>query len=110
MSISTYAQKAVLQYLFGKPGYMSLHTFDPGKDGGNEVGKRQLTNFTISTNKVTNKDIVEFPDMPKSTITHVGIWDANGNFIWGGSFVKPKSLDEGDTYRVPNDTLTVVLD
>ena len=124
MSLSNYAEEKVLQALFNNvtyavaTPYMSLHTADPGETGASEAAggtyTRQLTDFNVASNPagtVTNNGIVDFTLMPACTITHVGVWDAvaAGNFICSGAFASSKVVNAGDTYRVPDVSLTVTL-
>lgn len=71
--------------------YFSLHTADSSESGANEVTggsyARQLINFTTASSKTSmNSGIVSFVNMPATTVTHVGLWDAvsGGTFIWSG--------------------------
>lgn len=121
MSVSRYASKKILQALFNKKSfsisstYMALHTGDPGDSGANEVVgnkyARQQVGFHEADVTAINEGVREFPDMPECVITHIGIWDASkgGNFIWGGPFLRGKSINDGDTYRVPSGSLTAVI-
>lgn len=89
--ISNYWGNVILgAYLSTKSVWLSLHTADPtvlGNPSTEVVGanyKRQLISFgsggaktVVSTNSQT------FPGIPATTVTHLGLWDAQvaGNFL-----------------------------
>lgn len=125
MSISNYLEEKILQAVFNNVSlavaqpYVSLHTGDPGEAGANEVAGgtyiRQAADFDPAANPggtTVNNGILDFTLMPACTVTHVGIWDAAtvGNFLWGGAFNSSKVVNAGDTYRIPDASLTVTLD
>lgn len=96
--------------------YVSLHEGDPGQTGVNEVVgggyNRKLATFSAAANKETsNASDIEFPNMPTSTVTHIGLWSAasGGNFWWGGSLTVSKALTTGDTLKIPAGDLDVTL-
>lgn len=96
--------------------YVSLHEGDPGQTGANEVSgggyNRKLISFSAAVAKTSaNAADIEFPDMPTSTITHIGLWSAAsaGNFWWGGSLTVSKALTTGDTLKIPAGDLDVTL-
>lgn len=96
MSISDYAENAILNKLFNDINfevdtpYVSLHTANPGEAGADEVAGgsyvRKLGSFgAAASGQVQNDADIEFADMPAETVVAFGIWDAEaaGNFIWG---------------------------
>lgn len=119
-AISAYLRTIILDHLlrnqpFTPPEfvYASLHTANPGTMGANEVtgGKyerRRISWNAARANLMTNKALLDFPLMPKTTVVAIGIWDApsGGNFMWGGDTIS-KTTNDGDTYQVPSSALTV---
>lgn len=124
MSISNYAELKILDLLFNNTSYgplantyVSTHTADPGETGASESTggsyARQTASFAAASAGavVSDADLV-WTNMPASTVTHVGIWDAStaGNFLWGGALTASKTLNAGDTFRINSGQLTVTLD
>lgn len=123
MSISDYLENKLLDAVFnsvpfsvaGNP-YISLHTADPGLDGGFEVAGsryvRQQADFTLADGgSLDVAATIEFPNMPTITIIGVGVWDARrrGNYLWGGLLDSPVNVAEGNTFRLPAGSLKVAL-
>lgn len=121
--ISNYLENKILDKVYRNVDftvsavYVSLHTSDPGETGANEVSgggyARQSATFTTASNGATeNSSTIEFTNMPATTVTHVGIWDAAsaGNFLWGGALTSSKNVNAGDTFRIPAGDLDVTLD
>jgi hypothetical protein len=90
--------------------YMSLHTASPGVAGNQTTNEtsytgytrealtRTNTDFTISTNTMTNATLVEFPanEGADVTITHVGIGTASsgtGNLIYFAQLTSPIDVE-----------------
>lgn len=99
--------------------YVSLHTADPGETGAAEATggsyARQLatTSFALaSAGAVSSDTAISFTDMPATTITHVGVWDAvtAGNFLWGATLSASKTTNAGDTFQITAGNLTFTLD
>lgn len=74
--------------------YLSLHTDDPGEDGESEIEggsyERQAVNFAMLRNltpEARSEELVQFSNMPSATITHLGLWDEDDNFLWPGQLV-----------------------
>ena len=79
--------------------FASLHTADPGSNGGSEVTGGSYTRESISWGAASggtatsNANIVF--DVPGSrTITHLGYWSAAS----GGTFYGSRALDTSQTY------------
>lgn len=121
---STYLQQRLLDHaLKGSPYsqpaniYVSLHSGDTGETGTNEIlaAGRQLATTVFGaagpTSKTTIIDLF-WPSMPAGWVTHVCIWDAptGGNPLFLGPLVTPRTLDLGDTYRIPSGSLTITMD
>lgn len=87
--------------------YVSLHTASPATTGTAEVVggtyARQLVDWTWDAGDARgeNDAIVEFTDMPSSTVTHAGVFDAasGGNYLFGGALTSSKTLTAGDAVR-----------
>lgn len=126
MSISNYLENELLDAVFNNGSfavatpYVSLHTADPGETGASESTggsyARQVatTKFGVaSAGAVSNTAAISFTNMPASTITHVGVWDAvtAGNFLWGGAITpSSKSVNAGDTVQIGVGNLDITLD
>jgi hypothetical protein len=123
MSISNFLEEAVLNKVFRNVNFtvttvtLSLHTGDPGEDGtANEVAggsyARQPVTFSAAANPagtIASSIDVNFTGMPAATITHGGLWDNLGNFLWGGPLTTPKTTNAGDTFQVPSTTVIATL-
>ena len=96
--------------------YVSLHTADPAETGVSEVTGgsyvRKVATFgTVDNKEVSNTTDIEFPNMPTTTVTHIGLWGSNtaGVFWWGGALTASKPLTAGDTIRIPSGDLDITL-
>ena len=95
--------------------YLSLHSSNPGTTGANEISGgsyvRQARALNVAVgNIISNSGAVDFPVMPAAGVAALGIWDAesNGNFLWGGD-TTVKTTNAGDTYEIPDASLTVSI-
>ena len=108
---------------FGQPAYCKLALFksDPTDTGDvtNEVSGgayvRQNAVFTAASGGSTSNDAdVTFPQATADwgTITHIGIMDltAGGNMLWHGALTTPKTVNSGDTLKIPTGDLDISLD
>lgn len=95
--------------------YLSVHTGDPGGTGASEQGgsgTRPLIDAgTWTFNSPTfssptwtvqvdiNVADASWTNMPNSTYTYIGAWDANlaGNFLWGGAVSSPLTTTGGNS-------------
>jgi hypothetical protein len=102
------------------PLKLALFTSDPTETGaaGTEVtgGSYARTNVTFgaaSAGSAANNADVTFPTATASwgTVTHGIIYDNAGTplAIWYGPLATSKTIDSGDTFRVPAGSLTVAL-
>lgn len=101
--------------------WASLHSDDPGDAGANELpayDRKEIASFAPAeadpdgSSSESSADVI-FTDVPSSTITHVGIWDAEtgGNFLWGGPVTDEGGVDVGAaaTVRLPGGSLLLTL-
>ncbi len=88
--------------------FISLHAGDPKRTGENEIAGRSYARIQVGDSIGPVKDglrigtrEVTFENLPKSSVTHVGIWDAvsGGRFLTGGPLINAKLLDDGDSIR-----------
>jgi hypothetical protein len=99
--------------------YVSLHTADPGLTGANEVANaggsayaRQAVAFSAAAGESTaSTGVIDFTNMPASTITHIALWDdvalsTIGHFVWSGVLAANKTLQLGDTFRFAIGSIT----
>jgi len=85
--------------------WLSLHTTNPGPVGGDElVGngyRRQKADMeAFAAGAVRNTGVVVFPMLPASSVTHVGVWDAedDGRLLWVAQLAEPKSFAQNQTF------------
>ncbi len=123
MSISNYLEEKILNKVFRNVDFtvssvkVSLHTADPGETGANEVTggtyTQQTAAFDAAVNPAgtnQNTSVINFTLMPVCVVTHVGVWDSSGNFLWGGALSSPRTVaNAGDTFQIPAGTLVVTL-
>lgn len=115
--LSTYLINTFLRSVFvEREVYLSLHEGDPGNSGKFEVNgtqyRRQRITFTEPMGRVcTNDSTVEFSDMPRTVVSHAGLWDApvGGNFLAGQSWPTPRETEAGDAFRVRQGRVRVSL-
>lgn len=99
--------------------FVSLHSNFP-KDGGNNelLGgqyKRIDTSLLFSQSEngkaILMSDIL-FKKLPTSSISHLGIWDAekNGNFLISIALEQKKEVYDGDSFTVPANELVLSID
>jgi hypothetical protein len=96
--------------------YVSLHTADPGETAANEVTggsyARQSAAFDAPAAEATsNSADISFASMPACTVTHVCLMDAvsAGNVIWAGPLTASKTVNAGDTFKLPAADLDIQL-
>jgi len=94
--------------------WLSLHTANPGPTGGNELQgnayRRQRAEMTTPAGgAVQNADVVVFPMLPASTVTHVGFWDAatDGNLVWVGQLHEARSFADRDNFFLEREAVVV---
>lgn len=83
--------------------FLSFHTGDPGETGASEVKgggyKRQLVEWLhVRGGTLVNRNELPFDRLPKATITHWGLWDAerDGTYITGWAWSRDEVVSEGD--------------
>lgn len=128
MSISNYAENAILDAVFRNVSFaagstikMSLHTGNPGEDGtANEVSggsyARQTVVFSTAASggSISAAAAVDFTSMPAvdgaNAVTHIGLWnnDVTPKHLWSGALASSRQVQAGDTLRITS--LTVTLD
>lgn len=99
------------------PVFVSLHTNEPGEDGGFEIfGEgyaRQAVTFERALQRIALNDLrAEFRDMPVSQVTHIGIWDARdgGVFLWGSDRIEDlPAVPRGGTVRINPGDLAIKM-
>jgi hypothetical protein len=103
--------------------YVSLHTSNPGKAGSHaaEVSGGSYTRTAVtfgapSTNgsyEETKNTLVTFPTATADwgTVTHIGIEDAStaGNMLFYGPLTVSKTVQNGDTFSLPLNSIVVDL-
>lgn len=76
------------------PLQMSLHTADPGTTGANEISGSRISVPTdvwdVADEQITtNGTRIDFPNIPTNTVTHIGVWSIDGEFMFGGELANP---------------------
>jgi len=136
MAASNYTINAILNHLLrginmNVPQYLyvSLHTANPGRGGGNEVTtskwpayvRRDANNgesFLLSAfnppsqGKVKNVKQILWPPYNGTgtiTLTHLGIWTmpTGGDFLMSGALASAKTLSPSDEIVIHGNALTV---
>lgn len=111
MPYSVAARNTMLGSL--SPGFVSLHTANPGDSGANEVtgGSYARVSATwaaasAASRAASNQPAVNVP--AGTTVTHVGYWTAStgGTFLGYGS-VTPATFTNAGVYTVNTATLTL---
>lgn len=112
MSLSNYAENAVLKHVFGETAFtqpdiwVGLSKADPGEDGtgisepANGYSRVNATSWsTAASRAISNSAEITFPEMTASdgTATHFIVMDAStgGNMLAYGALTASKSLDSG---------------
>jgi len=122
--IGDFAENALLDAIFNTTSYapaaiyMSLHTADPGDTGASEVTGGSYARQNVTTSfaaasggSVSSNALIEWTNMPATTVTHIGVWDAStsGNFLWGGTLTASKTTNSGDTFQITSGNATFTL-
>lgn len=123
---SNYLENKILDHVLGGNAYtapanlyVALYTSNPDEDNsGTEVSgtnyARKAVTFTVSGATASN-GTVTFDAAGSGgwgTISHVGIMDAStsGNLLFYGAVTTSKQIDEGDTFQISANNLTISLD
>lgn len=124
MSISDYLEDKILDKAMRNVDFtaaavwVKLHLGDPGEDGtGNpavETARQQATfGAAASGGIISNTALIEWLSVAASeTYSDVSLWDASvaGNHLWYGSLTASKTVNAGDTFRIPIGDLDVSLE
>jgi len=112
MPFSEYARNETLSHWFVRgPVYVSLHSADPRQRPDTELSGRgygrllaSKTFFSTPENGMTEllQDL-EFTNLPKASVAWIGFWDSkvSGNPIFWAELKRSKSIDEGDSFKLP---------
>ena len=92
--------------------YVSLHDADPMADGRSEAAggsyDRQLVNLErAGVGIASNRNVVEYRDLPDIDVSHFGLWDATGRFLSGGPLVSVQRIHAGQALRWDESDLQV---
>ena len=86
--------------------FLSLHDRDPGLTGNNELEGGAYTRLSLplvrsGPGAVVNEQLIEFEDLPRSTVAYWGLWSARaeGQFLAGGPLLTPFAVAEGQNLR-----------
>lgn len=102
--------------------YVGLFTTPTGETGGGtEVSGgayvREVASFSVSgtdPTKAENTGAIEFPTASATwgEVTHIGLFDAasGGNMLVHAPLDVPKTIGEGDVFRIPAGDLEITLD
>jgi hypothetical protein len=124
LSISNYYEDKIIDHMlraqaFTPPAtvYLALNTADPGETGASEAtggsyARQSITLSASSGGATSNSVAIDFEGMPAITVTHASLWDASsgGNCLWSGALTASKTLNAGDTFRVPVGDLDITID
>jgi hypothetical protein len=126
MSFSNYFETQVLQWAFTTGSatrptqwHIALYTAAPSDTGGGtEVSgngyARVAATFTVSGNLATNASSLEWAAATGSwgTVTHAAVFDAatGGNMLAHGALTSARTINSGDTLRIPSGDLDITLD
>ena len=125
-SISDYTEIKILDAVFshtttggGLPTadpYVALYTTAPtDAGGGTEVtggsyARQQAAFAGAAAGATSNSANIDFTLMPACTVVAVGVFDAiAGNLMWWGDLTANKTVNSGDTFRIPAGDLDVTL-
>lgn len=123
MSISNYAESAILDALFNNTAlqksarYVKLHTGDPGEAGTNnaatETTRKSVSDAAAASGTFTSvNDLIWTSVAGTETYSHISIWDhlTAGNCLWTGALTASKAVNAGDTFTIATGSLTVSVD
>lgn len=97
--------------------YVKLHTGDPGEAGTSnasaETDRKEIEFGANSGGVITSSGDVEWTawDAGSETISHISIWDdpSAGNCWLVGDLAAPKSVSNGDTFRLASGDVTITI-
>ena len=109
MANSSFFRELALRQTYLNPDvlpelYMSLHEDDPDGMGNAELGgyeRQRIVLMEVAPGVASNTNILEFSSLPRSTVTHFGIWDAvaEGHFLTDGMMPEPMDMKNGQNLR-----------
>lgn len=91
----------------------SLHTADPGTTGASEVSgapytRQPVTWLAPSGGSITSEQLVfDMPAIGSASVTHVGMWDAGGNFLEAAPVAVPQPFPSPGTATVSPLTMSL---
>lgn len=127
-NLSNAAELLVLDWVHGvgtptrptTPLKVALYTAAPGETGGGtevtggSYARTSVTFSAASAGATSNSADVTFPTATASwgTVTHIAVFDSAGSpvFLWYGPLTASKTVDNGDTFRIPSGSLALSID
>ena len=124
-AISDYLENELLDHVLKNAAYtagstvkLALFTSNPTDAGsGTEVSGGSYARQTItfgtaaSSGTISNTADITFTAMPAASVTHVGIYEHNTNYLlFHGALSSTKSVDAGDTFKISTGDLDISLD
>lgn len=129
-NLSNAAEELVLDWINGvgtptrptTPLKVALFTTLPNQEtgaGGIEVtggsyARTTVTFAAASSGSASNSADITFPTASANwgTVVGIGIYDTAGTpvLIWSGALTTPKTVEDGDTFRIATGSLTTTLD
>lgn len=124
-AFSNYAENLVLSWLFtsgstSRPTswFVALHSQNPTEIGN--VGElssngyaRQACSFTLAGNQVSNSGVITFgpnTSVNWGSVSHLSIWDADGNCLAYGPLDAAISINVGDSLTIAAGSLDISLE
>lgn len=127
-NISDYLENKLLDHTVGKTSYtmptayIALYTVTPSDAGGGtevtggsyaRVATSGATWAAASSGSNATAADITFTTASASwgTVVAIGILDASssGNLLWWGPLTANKTVDSGDTFKIPSGSLTLAL-
>lgn len=113
----TFANR-ILDHFLRDGVFVSLHSGDPGETGAHELTGRGYGRAAIGEMLAANGGLklnaraIEFENLPKAEISHVGYWDAQraGVFLGGEKLGDKRIVFEGDRARFEKEQLGFAID
>ena len=129
-NLSNAAEALVLDWINGvgtpdrptTPLKVALFTTLPNQEtgaGGTEVSGGSYARTTVTfdaaaSGSASNSADITFPTASANwgTVVGIGIYDTAGTpvLIWSGALTTPKTVEDGDTFRIATGSLTTTLD
>jgi len=110
MSLTVALRDDMLDAIDGVAVFASLHSADPGDDGGDQVGDREPITWSDASNgSKVSAAAVTFTVPADGHVAYGGLWDAEtgGNFLGGGPLSAAEDFAAEGTYVL--DTVTITL-